>query len=60
MFRSELPRLYELRDCLADPTAPDAYFQNFEETVTSSAHIRAIYLRWETTLGGLDQPAWST
>src|ERR1035441_7714503 len=30
MFRSHLPRLYELRDLIPDPDSPDAYFQDFE------------------------------
>jgi hypothetical protein len=30
-FRNRLPRIYELKDALVDPSHPDAYFQNFEE-----------------------------
>ena len=30
-FRNQLPRVYELKDMLVDPSHPDAYFQNFEK-----------------------------
>lgn len=58
MFRTELPRLYELKDCIADPASPDAYFQNFDHNLASSAHIKDVYLRRERALQGLDGPAW--
>jgi hypothetical protein len=58
MFRAELPRLYELRDCIDDPASPDAYFQNFDQKLADSEHIRDIYLRWERLLEGLDAKAW--
>jgi hypothetical protein len=47
-----------LRDCIADPAAPTAYFQDFEEKLTSSAHIKGVFLRWEMALDGLDPQAW--
>ena len=56
-FRRELSRLYELKDCIANPTAPEAYFQNFDENV-ADLHIRHGYLRWEWALQGLDAHAW--
>src|SRR4051812_47022161 len=59
MLRKQLPRIYELRDLIADPTFSSAYFQNFDWNVRDSAHIRGIYDRWEKDLQGLDDDAWS-
>lgn len=58
MFRSELPRLYELKDCITDPASPDAYFHNFDQVLAQSAHVKGIYLRYERDLQGLDDKAW--
>jgi len=59
MFRMQMPRIYELRDLIADPTSPDAYFQNFDQNVQDSPHhVAQIYLRWERELRGLDSDAW--
>lgn len=33
MFRTEMPRVYELRDLIADPSHPSAYFQKFDVTL---------------------------
>jgi len=57
MFRTQMPRIYELRDLIPDPRSPDAYFQNFDENV-QDFHVRQIYARWETELQGLDEDAW--
>lgn len=56
--RAELPRLYELRDCIAAPASPDACFQDFDQKLSNSAHIKEVYLRWERVLQGLDDQAW--
>lgn len=58
MFRTELPRLYELKDCIADPASPDAYFQNFDHNLAGSEHIKDVYLRRERALQRLDDDAW--
>ncbi|MGA2569079.1 MAG: hypothetical protein ABSF23_01045 [Terracidiphilus sp.] len=58
-FRAEYPRLYGLKDCIADPTSPDAYFQNFDETLLNSTHVREVYSRLERTLQELDASAWA-
>ena len=59
MFRTQMPLIYELRDLIVDRASPDAYFQNFEDNVRDSPHhVRAIYLRWERELHGLDSDAW--
>jgi hypothetical protein len=57
MFRTELPRLYELRDLISNPRSPDAYFQNFDENL-SSPDVKQIYVRWEADLQRLDPDAW--
>jgi hypothetical protein len=59
MFRSEMPRIYELRDRIADPSSPDAYFQNFEQNCQNSPHhVKQIYLGWEKEFDALDGAAW--
>jgi hypothetical protein len=58
VFRSELPRLYELKDCIADPGSPAAYFQNFDQALASSSHVKDAYLRYERLLQELDDEDW--
>jgi hypothetical protein len=58
MFRSRLPRLYELKDLIADPSSPAAYFQNFEKDLRDSEHVREVYGHWERALQCLDDQAW--
>ena len=59
MFRTQMPRIYELRDLIDNPTSPDAYFQNLDKNVQDSPHhVRQIYLCWENELQGLDDDAW--
>ena len=58
MFRAELPRLYQLRDCIADPASPDAYFRDFDQNLARFADIKDVYLRQERVLQGLDDKAW--
>jgi hypothetical protein len=57
-LRAELPRLYELKDRIADPNSSDAYFQDLEQKLADSAHVKEIYLRWERLLDELDTTAW--
>ena len=59
MFRAELPLLYELRDCIAAPESPDAYFQDFDQNLAKSSHIKETYLRREREMQGLDAEAWA-
>lgn len=58
VFRQELPRLYELKDCIADPTSSDAYFRSFDQNLVTSAHVKDLYLRQERVLRELDDTAW--
>lgn len=56
-----MPRLYELRDLIADPSSSDAYFQrDFDDRLQNSDHVRQIYARWESDLQGLDAAAWES
>lgn len=58
MFRAELPRLYELRDCIDDQASPDAYFRDFDQNLTRYPEAKDFYLRQECALQGLDDEAW--
>jgi hypothetical protein len=58
MFGAELPRLYELRDCIATPASSDAYFRDFDQNLARDAHVKDVYLRQERVLQGLDDQAW--
>jgi hypothetical protein len=58
MFRNQFQRLYELRDLVEDPTSSNAYFQNFDELLESSEHVRSVYARWEHVLQVLNADAW--
>jgi hypothetical protein len=55
MFRKQLPRIYELRDC--SPDSANAYFQDFE-TVLLNPLARDRYLSLEATLRALEEDAW--
>src|ERR1035441_1007995 len=59
MFRSHLPRLYELRDLIPDPDSPDAYFQDFE-AVLQDHLAKAVFAGWERKVQDLDEDAWKT
>lgn len=58
MFRAEFPRLYELKDSVKDPKSPNAYFQDFDEKLANSVHVREVYLRTERALQELETVAW--
>ena len=58
MFRTEFPRLYELKDCTSNTASSDAYFHNFDQNLASSTHVQDVYLRYERALQGLDDKAW--
>ncbi|HUZ68416.1 MAG TPA: hypothetical protein VMU65_01770 [Candidatus Saccharimonadales bacterium] len=44
---------------MPDPAHPDAYFQNFEERLEQSEHVRAQYMKCERPLATLDEDAWT-
>src|SRR3990170_8542747 len=58
-FRSELPRLFELRDLHPNPTHPDAYSQDFEKKL----EIRTALLQYrelEDAFKSLDDSGWES
>jgi hypothetical protein len=57
-FAETLPRLFELKQAVSDPTHPDAYFQNFEKNLATSAHWLDQYMKVGRTLAVLDGEAW--
>ncbi len=52
-FRNQLPRLYELKDLLTDPSHPDSYFRSLEDESCLSA-----YAPWEQQLKALEPKGW--
>jgi hypothetical protein len=38
--------------------SPDAYFQDFDEKLANSAHIKGVYRQWERVLEGIDSQGW--
>lgn len=59
-LRQELSRVFELKDTLGDPANPDAYFQNFEETLQENSQKLAAFRKVEAVLSVLDAEAWNT
>ena len=58
MFRTQLPRIYELWDLISDPASPDAYFHDFEDRFQNWPDFRQVFIRWQKELQGLDGGAW--
>jgi hypothetical protein len=58
MFRSELPRIYELRDLLPDPVPPGAYFRNLDQSLAEIPQKLKQFRDIERDLEGLDLEAW--
>jgi hypothetical protein len=59
-FAESFSRQYELKAAVPDPTHPDAYFQNFEERLEESAHVRDQYMKFERPLEALDNAHGAT
>lgn len=59
MHRNDLPRVYELRDLLTDPVPADAYFANFDASLTELPIKKARFIEIEGELQGLDAEAWA-
>ena len=57
IFRNQLPRFYELKGLLADPSHPDAYFQDFESSLREWGWLET-FSAWENELQGLDPVSW--
>jgi hypothetical protein len=58
VFRERLPRFFELRELVQDPSHPDAYFQDLEERFGNQACFET-YAAWEKELDELDPQAWA-
>lgn len=58
-LRDALPRIYELKSRLKDASHPDAYFQNFEDSIEKIPGKREAFLRLERLLEELDNEAWA-
>ena len=58
MFRNAMPRVYELRDLIESPSAPDAYFQNFDQSICEEPSKKQAWLAWENKLQKLDLVSW--
>jgi hypothetical protein len=56
-FRTQLPRLYELVDLIADPTDSNAYFARFEDELRDPDCLKT-YRRWEREVDLLDRDSW--
>lgn len=58
MFRKELPRVHELRDLIEDPSAPCAYFRDFDNSIRDEPLEKETWLAREHELQGLDVDSW--
>jgi hypothetical protein len=59
VYRKELPRIYELRDLIAAPFPPNAYFQNLDKSLAEIPQKLRQFREIEKDLQGLDATAWS-
>ena|ERR1017187_7666858 len=59
MFRTQLPRLYELPDLIADRISPNAYFPaDFETRLHGEPSPLSLFVCWEKKFQFLDEGAW--
>jgi hypothetical protein len=56
-LRNELPRLFELKDLIEDPSHPDAYFRDFEHMLQDPSCFET-FTGWEKELESTDPVAW--
>jgi hypothetical protein len=59
VYRSELPRVFELRDLVAQSLSPDTYFQSFEQSLSEIPQKLKQFRDIERDLQGLDADAWT-
>ncbi len=57
-LRDALPRIFELKDMVADPCHPDSYFQNFEQSLNENPRQKEAFQKLERQLAVLDTDAW--
>ena len=58
MYRIELQRVYELRDLIEDSASPNAYFQDFDNSIGGDSTKKQVWLAREKELQGLDLTSW--
>ena len=58
-FRDALPRIYELKDMLEDPAHPNAFFQDFENSLKKSPDTLDAFLKLERQVAALSAQAWN-
>jgi hypothetical protein len=58
VYRQELTRVYELRDLIERSSSLDAYFQNFEKSLSDIPQKLRQFRDIERDLQGLDADAW--
>ena len=58
MFCKEMPRVYELRDLITDPTKPCVYFQNFDDSIRDEPSKKQVWLAREREFQRLDTESW--
>lgn len=58
MFRQEMPRIYELRDLITDPSKLCAYFQGFDKSIHDEPSKKRVWLARERELQRLDLESW--
>lgn len=58
-FRDRMPRIYELKDIVAEPSHPDACFRNIEDGLDSSSSKLNAYLKLERQLQALGADSWA-
>lgn len=59
MYRRELPRVFELHDLVMPSSSPDAYFRNFEKSLSEIRQKLKQFRDLEADLQGLDTEAWA-
>jgi hypothetical protein len=59
MYRTELPRVFELRDLIGDSPSPNAYFQKFGKSLSEIPQKLRQFRDIERDLQGLDAKAWA-
>ena len=58
-FRDALRRTYELKDLLEDPSHPDAFFRDFDDSLKKQPDKLNAFLKLEGQLARLDIEAWN-
>jgi hypothetical protein len=59
MYRSELPRVFELNDLIENPRPPDAFFRDFDRSLAEVPQKKKQFRDIENELQGLESAAWT-